>query len=982
MTALPDADDNSLFVTGFSTETKYNDVSQHFADHKKEIKRLFFKNEGGKAYAFLNFSQNTNTKEIIEIYKDKKLKGSALLFKAPHVKGSQETNPYKLNGNSANSTSQPVKKSVIFTYLDTCSFDFYAVFANKLEEFQSITERINQLGSDFIQSCNGSSNCVKKLPKTGQIYGALFSQDNNWYRAEIIKSQISQEVISSSLVKFIDFGNIDSVSHSEIFSLPVDFAMIPPLCSAFCFEGISVNDDSYIKSDCTKYLNQIFESDELMVTYRNIINNDSKNQSIKCKVYVEGKCINEVLVERGYFSTCQVDHEEPIINGKINGNKLSGQKNSGFFNENNNVDNLNWQDDSNGNKSVYTSYEKSPFTKMQPTHSEPMPRQNDIQIKMNNMKIDKPNFSDSVKTVFDEISSLLKTYSHLKSSQNQVELLANIEEISTFLSSISNFVSFDVNQFDENEMILQQLRNDLKFFVDKIHLSALDFEAISQRNLKLSEYYKNLKSMKESFDIVKLNGTFKYLEDSISTLSKINIKVQNKPAKLLNDFEIKKEMSSVREILKDSTNFVLSDETEENFTKLKTLFFNLSECNTVNTDYSCINAFKDSLSKDKALKNDSDAEKISRKMNLIVASTKQILNNRLNLVSDYKNKLKTINDQVFELENIFDSDGNINLPNSNDLQEISTENREIIRNELNPLIMQKNQCLLDSNENDSSDSDSDLSQSLFKVRAKLMKGFDMELKHVDNLMNLARNFFPELCNNMLVKEALQNDGLVKRRNFLHFNTETIEEGKKWVVVSDDNSKLMIRHIISDNFSTCSQTFVKSVASFNAVPSSNIVKTDYMFFDKINFSIYQVLPYYKISLENFINANFEQTFFPNSNCSNFEAFLKTIIHDLISAISELHKNGLVHGQIMPSKILVDVENKKWMLLNYDFTQSIEKRILSTRNAYSDAFGYNFPLEKGSNDYTFDVRCIAYVLSASIPDCPLSITDLSSLTSDEN
>lgn len=87
-----------------------------------------------------------------------------------------------------------------------------------------LSEKLQGYDPDF-----AAGNFPLSAPRVGDKCCARFSEDEAWYRAEILK--ITPE---KTMVRFIDFGNCDSVaSVTELRDIPADLTSIPPFCIQF-----------------------------------------------------------------------------------------------------------------------------------------------------------------------------------------------------------------------------------------------------------------------------------------------------------------------------------------------------------------------------------------------------------------------------------------------------------------------------------------------------------------------------------------------------------------------------------------------------------------------------------------------------------------------------------------------------------------------------------------------------------------------------
>ena len=137
-----------------------------------------------------------------------------------------------------------------FTVLvsEACSPDkFYIQSANNAEK---IGELCASLLSHF------TSNKVQplaQLPHSGCLVCAKFSQDGAWYRAEVLESSAD-----SCRVRFIDFGNTETVQLSDMTECPSQLVSVPILASCCRLGGVTPPTGSVTWSDeATQLLKEV-----------------------------------------------------------------------------------------------------------------------------------------------------------------------------------------------------------------------------------------------------------------------------------------------------------------------------------------------------------------------------------------------------------------------------------------------------------------------------------------------------------------------------------------------------------------------------------------------------------------------------------------------------------------------------------------------------------------------------------------------------
>ncbi len=99
--------------------------------------------------------------------------------------------------------------------------------------------------------------------EVGMACLAVYSKDNDWYRAEV--TEIRDTEID---VFFVDYGNSDTVSRSNIRPIPADLLHLPRLvlpCRLFGVE--SLGSDDWDEASCSRFL-ELSECDASELTAR------------------------------------------------------------------------------------------------------------------------------------------------------------------------------------------------------------------------------------------------------------------------------------------------------------------------------------------------------------------------------------------------------------------------------------------------------------------------------------------------------------------------------------------------------------------------------------------------------------------------------------------------------------------------------------------------------------------------------------------
>ncbi|XP_073442661.1 tudor domain-containing protein 6 isoform X2 [Dendrobates tinctorius] len=96
--------------------------------------------------------------------------------------------------------------------------------------------------------------------KIGSPCNVMFSEDHNWYRAIVTK--IEADLVT---VRFIDYGNEDSVGRDQIRQLPESLVNLPPQSFLCCLANFDMKEGSW-SSEGKQYFYESFTEDALELT--------------------------------------------------------------------------------------------------------------------------------------------------------------------------------------------------------------------------------------------------------------------------------------------------------------------------------------------------------------------------------------------------------------------------------------------------------------------------------------------------------------------------------------------------------------------------------------------------------------------------------------------------------------------------------------------------------------------------------------------
>lgn len=133
---------------------------------------------------------------------------------------------------------------------------------------------------------------------------ALFSDDNLWYRAEVVEKD--EDKLS---VLFVDYGNTSKISVTDVREMPTDLMETPPLAFMCELEGFDASYGSW-ESGAVDELSVLTTDKVLQLTITRVTREEGK---IKCFVQMEceGLVINEAL--KTWWKSCTSENKPDAV---------------------------------------------------------------------------------------------------------------------------------------------------------------------------------------------------------------------------------------------------------------------------------------------------------------------------------------------------------------------------------------------------------------------------------------------------------------------------------------------------------------------------------------------------------------------------------------------------------------------------------------------------------------------------------------------
>ncbi|KAG0060709.1 hypothetical protein BGZ90_003919 [Linnemannia elongata] len=163
----------------------------------------------------------------IHSYSADQSKHSGILYSAERAAKQERKNiwanedPNAVQEEEGVATSKPIKKE----YLDVVVSEivsgghFYVQVIN--QNIQSLEKMMSDLG---IHHKNAHSAPENWKPRNGEIVSAKFTEDNQWYRAKIIRSVPESKSVE---VIYVDYGNSETIPLTRVVPLPSQFSSLP-----------------------------------------------------------------------------------------------------------------------------------------------------------------------------------------------------------------------------------------------------------------------------------------------------------------------------------------------------------------------------------------------------------------------------------------------------------------------------------------------------------------------------------------------------------------------------------------------------------------------------------------------------------------------------------------------------------------------------------------------------------------------------------
>ncbi|KAG8187346.1 hypothetical protein JTE90_011708 [Oedothorax gibbosus] len=166
-----------------------------------------------------------------------------------------------------------------------------------LIQLAGIEDDLSDLSTKLSEQCEQQP--ILENPTVGCACAALYAEDNNWYRAEVIGLQDS-----TADVLFVDYGNASNVPKGSLRILSDSFLSVPPYAIKCKLNGIVPSGDQWMENSINAFSEMVLDSD-LVITFI------SKDIPATVNILKEDKDVAQSLVDQELASveTCPETEE-------------------------------------------------------------------------------------------------------------------------------------------------------------------------------------------------------------------------------------------------------------------------------------------------------------------------------------------------------------------------------------------------------------------------------------------------------------------------------------------------------------------------------------------------------------------------------------------------------------------------------------------------------------------------------------------------
>ncbi|XP_076452906.1 serine/threonine-protein kinase 31-like isoform X2 [Babylonia areolata] len=183
----------------------------------------------------------------------------------------------------------PGSVSMLVTYVETPTL----YWCQELNE--TVQHDVENVRVRLAEVCPNAPR-LQKRPEMGKIYGAMFSEDGDWYRCQLKNTQPAGNP-ERVRIQYVDYGNSEEIWFKEMVELPVDIASLKPLA-----QKIMLHNTRYLQGGIEKearmYLERILFNQVTTIcpTFRL---SDGTGQFAQVFTETTGN-LNQHLIDKGF----------------------------------------------------------------------------------------------------------------------------------------------------------------------------------------------------------------------------------------------------------------------------------------------------------------------------------------------------------------------------------------------------------------------------------------------------------------------------------------------------------------------------------------------------------------------------------------------------------------------------------------------------------------------------------------------------------
>ena len=180
-------------------------------------------------------------------------------------------------------------KAVIVTNIESPS-DFYCQLLTHSSDLDKLMNDISQ----YYEALSDVDDTIT-LPQTGMMCCGRYTEDDGWYRALILASDVANRQVE---VLYVDYGNTETLPITRIKELKPQFECLPQQAVSCCLYGINPTGPSWTEQAIEEFQNAVVDK-ELVIKVVSHMESQCYGVSLVETVGEEEYSINKQLVQKG-----------------------------------------------------------------------------------------------------------------------------------------------------------------------------------------------------------------------------------------------------------------------------------------------------------------------------------------------------------------------------------------------------------------------------------------------------------------------------------------------------------------------------------------------------------------------------------------------------------------------------------------------------------------------------------------------------------